>query len=806
MLMLLLIIVTPLAAAPRSVTFSAPLKISGVAESCASAGGTDGFVSLGSSRDDGRHVLGPCHTDSVLKHTANAGKTWETLQFAPSECGSGRTDRSKACLDSLGTQWQWSLVPFPATAVGLAYHTWGGIDVRSTERTQRSYTGANITGVFAIDAAGQLQRDQVARRVTIEGLPHDVNMSFPSTGMSPGLPVFYGGPIRRQDGAWVATLGVYWAGQPLSPSPDGPILKMSVIAIVSADTFAWKFLSVVANASNAANASVFGPNENDIAMLSDGKTLLCVLRMDGDGPCDSGSHKANGGTGGDYRYYASSISTNGGISWSHPRPIAGAGCARPRLLSLGPGKPLLLSGGRLCVENTTDLSLWVNEDGMGGYGQSGSNGPAFVKHSLSFWHNHLWNGGNRSANLFRPSWINNSADWETLAYTSIMPAGPDSAYIVYQKYSAPKWGSTSASYMMKVVVNNLLHSRPAPKYTAAPVPAQAPAATVRAKSDDDVAPTTTRPHVSAGYGCVMAAENTTEFTDYRWDLLDSVHFHDAVGLNADGTTFYTNGNGSHSHHGICDYPDGPHFTAVRAQARAAGVQLWLSTGNSGFGSFGPASDEEMYHFLSDKTIRSRAIKSSLDAVEAGGLDGLSLDIEGNWRFNHTIRAPHSEFVRDLAAAGQQRTPKIKLRYPIFWDIYKDAAVDLVALTSVTEATVLMTYDYHWGGDGRAGPNAPLTNCKINCSGEAAGANVERTIQLAHSLSQGSNITNPKFFLGIAWCKCCPSCCSDPSGAHSELCVRCAPTILRPTTYLPYTALILPQMALNIPQTGRKSMV
>ena len=45
----------------------------------------------------------------------------------------------------------------------------------------------------------------------------------------------------------------------------------------------------------------------------------------------------------------------------------GTGCARPRLLKLSGGAtPLLLSGGRLCVENTKDLSLWVNADGLAG--------------------------------------------------------------------------------------------------------------------------------------------------------------------------------------------------------------------------------------------------------------------------------------------------------------------------------------------------------------------------------------------------------------------------------------------------------
>eukprot|EP01050_Picozoa_sp_SAG11_P019606 SAG11_NODE_3154_length_2644_cov_3.422004_3_plen_115_part_00 len=53
----------------------------------------------------------------------------------------------------------------------------------------------------------------------------------------------------------------------------------------------------------------------------------------------------------------------------------------------------------------------------------------------------------------------------------------------------------------------------------------------------------------------------------------------------------------------------------------------------------------------------------------------------------------------------------------------------------------------------AGPNCPLVNCNLNCSGDVAGANVERTIRFAHSLSQGSvppDGGSPRFLLGIAW--------------------------------------------------------
>jgi hypothetical protein len=113
-----------------------------------------------------------------------------------------------ACKATLGGQWQWNLVPLPPGVDGSrSYHTWGGLDVEPTDRTPRSYGGANTTAVYSVDSAGQLRISSVERRVTISGLPHDVNMSFPTTGYSPGLPCFYGGPVRLADGRLVAASG-----------------------------------------------------------------------------------------------------------------------------------------------------------------------------------------------------------------------------------------------------------------------------------------------------------------------------------------------------------------------------------------------------------------------------------------------------------------------------------------------------------------------------------------------------------------------------------------------------------------------
>ena len=49
--------------------------------------------------------------------------------------------------------------------------------------------------------------------------------------------------------------------------------------------------------------------------------------------------------------------TASGKSWTKPTLIAGAGCVRPKLLTLS-GGAVLLSGGRECYANRTDVSLW----------------------------------------------------------------------------------------------------------------------------------------------------------------------------------------------------------------------------------------------------------------------------------------------------------------------------------------------------------------------------------------------------------------------------------------------------------------
>ena len=95
------------------------------------------------------------------------------------------------------------------------------------------------------------------------------------------------------------------------------------------------------------------------------------------------------------------------------------GCTRPRLKKLA-GGPLLLTGGRLCVENKTGIFLWVNVDGMGGFGSDKPGMEEWQRHSITGQHNRLWTGAKQ--HLFTEM-VNDSSVFETLSYTSIMPTG-----------------------------------------------------------------------------------------------------------------------------------------------------------------------------------------------------------------------------------------------------------------------------------------------------------------------------------------------------------------------------------------------
>ena len=83
----------------------------------------------------------------------------------------------------------------------------------------------------------------------------------------------------------------------------------------------------------------------------------------------------------------------------------------------------------------------VNQDGMAGSSGGGDGRKQFVRHSISFWHNKLWQGNH--SYRFQPQ-INNSDIWgSTQDYTSMVQTGPRSGVVMYGQGTCVPRGACS---------------------------------------------------------------------------------------------------------------------------------------------------------------------------------------------------------------------------------------------------------------------------------------------------------------------------------------------------------------------------
>jgi len=226
---------------------------------------------------------------------------------------------------------------------------------------------------------------------------------------------------------------------------------MSLVVFRSVDSFTFDFLAVAANRSQIPGItqgpnpfhldhSAYGPQENSMALLADGKTVMITFRPDTDSMCPGGPVP--------YKFYRQFYSTDNGRSWSQPTPIHGVGCVRPRMHRLRAG-PLLMTGGRLCPNLVPDahdpghgclpqseskamggLYVWANFDGMAdapaGRGERG--GLEWRTYCLGAIHNKLIDDS-RYAFV---NCLNGSGACGSQTYNSIVPLGDRSVGIIYQ--------------------------------------------------------------------------------------------------------------------------------------------------------------------------------------------------------------------------------------------------------------------------------------------------------------------------------------------------------------------------------------
>ena len=137
-----------------------------------------------------------------------------------------------------------------------------------------------------------------------------------------------------------------------------------------------------------------GTSEHDVTLLGDGRTVLLVLRLGGDGACSHpiGAYKpffrTHSTDEGELQLESSTVASLlmwplAGETWSTAVPIEGSGCAWPQVVTLKNGVTVL-SGGRLCTEGQYGGFLWAT--------RHPTTEARWQRFSLTYYHDQAWTG------------------------------------------------------------------------------------------------------------------------------------------------------------------------------------------------------------------------------------------------------------------------------------------------------------------------------------------------------------------------------------------------------------------------------
>lgn len=171
------------------------------------------------------------------------------------------------------------------------------------------------------------------------------------------------------------------------------------------------------------------------------------------------------------------------------------------------------------------------------------------------------------------------------------------------------------------------------------------------------------------------------FSDYNFSLLSHIGYF-AIELNANGSVGNTRG-----------WPD----HGLVNTAHQNGVKVVIVAKNF--------SSSDLSTLLGSSENRSRAIASIISQIQAGNADGVNIDFEN---LPSSRKSEFVTFLADLSAQTKTAVPGAHISIDIPSVDWSDA-FDIPRLADISDALIMMGYDYHYPGSAQAGPVAPYSS-------------------------------------------------------------------------------------------------
>jgi hypothetical protein len=313
-----------------------------------SVAGTTGFPSDFQGLGKDQYVVGKNGADG-WRGSTDGGKTWmEVFKGRPSIQG-----------DAPG----YHAVVMASPGV---LHNMGNVTYVADRDDGFKSFSSNFVQVYKVEG-GVFTTQSLTKQVMFQGLPDPVTCGnlkhlFGCPFRTSGI-----GHVKLANGTLVMSIVVYWGGAHASPNKSVKEVATSVVAFRSNDGYSWDYAGTILDAAGVPTSEE-GPNQNDLVLLADNQTIMCVMRVDsGEGPTMQ------------YAPLVRSFSTDGGTTWTKPESFGeGFATGHPRLMRTGDGQILLV--GNQLTPTDRDLLVYWNQAG---------DGRTWQPHSVSYWHNIL---------------------------------------------------------------------------------------------------------------------------------------------------------------------------------------------------------------------------------------------------------------------------------------------------------------------------------------------------------------------------------------------------------------------------------